>query len=297
MTINPLVSIVIPCYNHENFVQDTIQSIIDQTYENIELIVIDDGSQDNSVTKIQQMIEHCKQRFVRFEFRDRPNKGLSATLNEAVEWCKGEYFSAIASDDIMIDKKTAIQVNLLNENQHITAVFGGAIVIDKNNNKIDTLLYENREYNFENIILHQHILPAPTQMIRMKVLEKIGGYKSELIIEDWYMWLKLSQFGNILYVKEIFSLYRQHDSNISNNVMKMRQGRLDVLDYFKDSEHYREAINNVRWINANEKYSGNKKYQFGYFKETFTLKPFKVSNMFFKYAVRIIKNKIRSFYK
>ena len=297
MNKSHLVSIIIPCYNHEIFVKDTIQSVIDQTYQNIELIIIDDGSIDKSTCKIQEMTHLCEQRFVRFEFRTRPNKGLSATLNEAVEWCKGEYFSAIASDDIMLDKKTAIQVNILNENQHITAVFGGAIIIDKNNNKIDTLLYENREYNFENIILHQHILPAPTQMIRMKVLEKIGGYKSYLIIEDWYMWLKLSQFGNILYVKEIFSLYRQHDSNISNNVMKMRQGRLDVLDYFKDSEHYRQAINNVRWINANEKYSGNKKYQFGYFKETFTLKPFKVSNMFFKYAVRIIKNKIRSFYK
>ena len=101
----PLVSVVIACYNHENFVQDCVQSIIDQTYENIELIIIDDGSKDGSVEKIQEMIPACKQRFVRFEFRYRPNKGLSATLNEALEWCEGTYFSPIASDDILLIKK------------------------------------------------------------------------------------------------------------------------------------------------------------------------------------------------
>ena len=95
---NPLVSVVIPCYNHEKFVQDCIQSVIDQTYPNIELIIIDDGSKDGSVEKIQEMIVACEQRFTRFEFRHRQNKGLSATLNEALEWCNGVYLSAIASD-------------------------------------------------------------------------------------------------------------------------------------------------------------------------------------------------------
>jgi len=81
----PLVSVVIACYNHEFFVQDSIQSVIDQTYQNIELIIIDDGSKDGSVKKIQEMIPNCQQRFIRFEFRHRLNKGLSATLNEALE--------------------------------------------------------------------------------------------------------------------------------------------------------------------------------------------------------------------
>ena len=101
----PLVSVAIPCYNHERFVQDSIQSIIDQTYQNIELIIIDDGSRDGSVEKIKEMIPACQERFVRFEFRHRPNKGLSATLNEALEWCEGKYFSALASDDIVLKNK------------------------------------------------------------------------------------------------------------------------------------------------------------------------------------------------
>lgn len=70
----PLVSVVIPCYSHGNFVQDCIQSVISQTYQNIELIIIDDGSKDNSISKIEEMIEKCEKRFVRFEFRHRQIK-------------------------------------------------------------------------------------------------------------------------------------------------------------------------------------------------------------------------------
>ena len=69
MTTTPLVTIAIPCYNHEQYVQDSIQSIIDQSYSNIELIIIDDGSKDNSVLKIQELISICTNRFSRFEFR------------------------------------------------------------------------------------------------------------------------------------------------------------------------------------------------------------------------------------
>ena len=113
----PLVSVVIPCYNHENFVQDCIKSVIDQTYENIELIIIDDGSKDGSVQKIQEMSAACQKRFTRFEFRYRPNKGLSETLNEALEWCEGLYLSPIASDDQMLKQKIQLQVNFLEKNK------------------------------------------------------------------------------------------------------------------------------------------------------------------------------------
>lgn len=254
----PLVSVVIPCYNHEEFVQDAIQSVIDQDYKNIELIIIDDGSQDSSVLKIQEMMESCKKRFGRFEFRSRTNIGLSATLNEALEWCEGTYFSAIASDDIMLPKKTEIQVDFLEKNIDYVAVFGGVKIINNNKEIINEQLNKDKQYSFKEIIMHEHDLPAPTQMIRLITIKKVGGYDSRLFIEDWYMWLKLSEKGNIFYISEVFALYRQHDNNISHNLQEMHQGRFKVIECFKDYLHYDDAVKNVKWINSNENFVLNK---------------------------------------
>lgn len=248
----PLVSVVIPCYNHENFVQDCIQSVIDQTYQNIELIVIDDGSKDSSVMKIQEMVAKCKTRFTRFEFRNRQNKGLSPTLNEALEWCEGEYYSAIASDDMMLPEKIIIQINYMIKNKKCNALFGGYKLIDNFNFVISDQKKENKIYSFNEIFLHQHDLPAPTQLIRMDSLKSIGGYNAEVIIEDWYMWLKLSKIGEIHYISEYLSLYRYHLDNLSRKVEIMNIGRNQVLDEYKCEKLYFLAKKEIDWIYLRE---------------------------------------------
>jgi len=97
---NPLVSVIIPCYNHERYVQETILSIINQTYKNIELLIIDDGSSDSSYDKIREMEEQCNRRFIRFETKRQENKGLIETLNSLINMSSGEYVFPIASDDV-----------------------------------------------------------------------------------------------------------------------------------------------------------------------------------------------------
>ena len=140
----PLVSVVIPCYNHEQFVQDCIQSVIDQTYENIELIIIDDGSKDNSIQKIQEKITVCEKRFVNFKFIYRKNKGLCATLNEAILLCSGKYLSLIASDDQMLPEKTSIQVEYMNSDSNIIAHMGGVYWIDEDSKIIKKISAKNK---------------------------------------------------------------------------------------------------------------------------------------------------------
>ena len=256
---SPLVSVVIPCYNHQQFVHDSIQSVINQSYENIELIIIDDGSKDDSVVKIREMVESCANRFVRFEFRSRPNKGLSATLNEALEWCQGKYYSAIASDDQMLIRKIEIQVGYLESNDETVAVFGGVRLIDENNIELGEWLTEEQTCSFEEIIMHEHKLYAPTQMLRLDVVKGVDGYNSNVFIEDWYMWLKLSQNGKIACISDVLALYRNHDNNSSNNFEKMHQGRIDVLDFFKEHLLYKRALKNIIWINSLELFIADRK--------------------------------------
>lgn len=246
----PLVSIIIPCYNHERFVQDCIQSVINQNYGNIELIIIDDGSKDNSVKAVEELITECENRFTRFEFRSRPNKGLSATLNEGLEWIEGKYVSCIASDDMLIAHKTAVQVNYLERNPNAVATFGGVKYININNEITGANYPLKRTYSFRDIILHEHNILAPTQMLRTKTIRDVGGYKDGILIEDWYMWLKLSSVGEIHCQRKILSLYRKHSNNTTKNIELMHKGRLHVLEHFKSSEYYLLALNQLKWIYA-----------------------------------------------
>ncbi|TKK08574.1 glycosyl transferase family 2 [Pseudomonas fluorescens] len=241
-----LVSIVIPCYNHEDYIQDSIMSVVNQCYENIELIVIDDGSKDASVEKIKELIHICKGRFKRFEFRARENIGLCATLNEAIDWCQGEYYAAIASDDILKPGKTALQVEYLDQHPSCVAVFGSVETISGDGTLLRSSVHSPRKYEFDDIFFHRHSLPAPTQMIRLKSLVETGGYPEGLAIEDWYMWLKLSISGATLdNLGVVVTAYRRHTGNMSGQIGKMEKGRYAILEMFKLSPGYRRAYANA----------------------------------------------------
>lgn len=254
----PLVSILIPCYNHESFVKDCIQSVIEQDYENIELLIIDDGSTDNSVEVIKKMIPVCQSRFKRFEFINRPNKGLCATLNEALKWCSGKYFAAIASDDILVKNKTTIQVQFLENNRNIIASFGSIQAIDSNSIKLKPSIAPNRLYTFKDVILKNGAIYSPTQMIRTHVIKEVGGYPENILIEDWYMWLKLSQLGYLHSSDKIFAFYRRHSSNTSSRIPEIQEARFQILELFKDSEFYEEGLKRLKWFNQLELFVSDK---------------------------------------
>ena len=239
---SPLVSVIIPCYNHQAYIQDSIQSILDQTYANIELIVIDDGSKDQSVTKIEEMLEQCKTRFEHVYFNTRANKGLCATLNEALQLCKGKYVSIIASDDKMLPQKTQIQVEYLESNPSVVGVFGGIELIDKNNQITEQRVSEKTEYGFNDIILNHHDLPTLTQMFHLDAIREAGGYDESIKVEDWYMLLKLSKNQKkLVYIPTVLCQYRIHDESFSQDGLKMALEMKKVIAPYKNEKVYIDA--------------------------------------------------------
>lgn len=283
---SPLVSVVIPCYNHEKFIKDSIQSVIDQTYNNMELIIIDDGSKDSSVIKIQEMIEACKERFVRFEFRHRANSGLSATLNEALEWCQGKYFSALASDDQMLDNKTKIQVKYLEKHDDVQAVMSSVNWIDSDNEIISERKIPYQEYDFEDIFLSKQSLYACTQISRLESLVSVGGYKVGCVIEDWYMWLKLSELGRIARLEDTLVNYRLHDDNTIKKGEIIYNGMIEVADEYKRHPLYLKAIKQIVWVRVAAIIINDKSKGWRYFKETFEADKMVVFNKNFYRCVR-----------
>jgi alpha-1,3-rhamnosyltransferase len=239
---NPLVSVVIPCYNHQDYIKECIQSIINQDYNNIELLIIDDGSTDKSAKVIKEMSDICRERFIRFEFISRANIGLCNTLNQALSWCEGEYFSAVASDDVWLPFKIKKQVKYLETHLEVVAVFGGIVLIDEDSKTIRKI-QKSGSFEFKDILLNKYFLPTPTALIRSAELKAIG-YDPTIKVEDWNMWLKISKPNKVKLVslKDIFAKYRQHQDNMSGNAEMMHTEGLKILAQFSDDVDYKQAI-------------------------------------------------------
>ena len=234
-----LVSVLIPAYNHKDYIQETIRSIISQTYKNIELIVIDDGSKDTTWKKINELKEECENRFTKVFFKTKPNGGTCETLNMLLEEAKGEYIYIIASDDIAKPQAIEKEVVFLENNPEYVLVVGDNELIDANSNRIgwtdnqeiaplstasfttfgDFLNFRYKEFNLKSDNFGKYytfvtINNVPNgYLTRAKAIKSFGGFVKEAPLEDLYMHLQLSKLGKYKYLDEILFSYRWHDNN------------------------------------------------------------------------------------
>lgn len=197
------------------------------------------------------------------------------------------FFSALASDDIILSHKTSAQVDYLKNNNECLGVFGKCHVFgSKKTPKYTNLLKKKvRQYKFNDIYLHKHNLPAPTQFLRAEVLKNIGGYNPEVILEDWYMWLAMTK-GRTLHlaqIDQVFSHYRKHLGNTSANIDLMHAGRLEVINIFKENGNYKLACSNCFLTAAITLISTSKKKSLGFFLKGITYYPLSL------FQVRVLK--------
>ena len=125
----PLVSIIVPSYNHEKYVIQTLESILEDTYPNKEILIIDDGSSDNSIEIIKKWIEKNKNKINIF-FRHRNNKGICATFNELIDLANGKYILPLPSDDLLFNNTIGERVEILEQNPSKLVLISDAHVID-----------------------------------------------------------------------------------------------------------------------------------------------------------------------
>jgi len=261
----PLVSMVIASFNHAQYVRASIRSVTEQDYDNIELIVIDDGSTDNSIARIEEMIPECQARFRRFEFRARPNKGLTETLNEGLAWARGPYFACLASDDVLFPQKTSTLVSEIQAAPDLAGVFGGCVLIDSAGQIVGTQRPRAVVYCFADILASNHWIVASCQLLRRDAVLQAGGYPRGLNIEDWYMWLKLTEHGaGLKVVPDVLVQYRQHETNLSRDAKKMLEARKMILDRFTDHAGIQFAKGKVFLAAAIDFSRSSKPESFGY---------------------------------
>ncbi len=227
----PLVSVIVPCYNHEAFVAECILSVLNQSYPNLQLIVIDDGSKDKSVAIIRNL-----QKTNPFIFEHQQNMGLSATLNKAIsQYASGKYIAIIASDDVWHIDKIKLQVEFMEQHPDFGMCCTKAVFIDEHSaitGVLNPKLF-TRKYGFNEIALGKSFVPALTAMVKREVYDSVGLFDTALLIEDLDMWLRIADKYPVGFVNIVTAYYRQHSTNTSSRLVDMAEARFQILDKWK----------------------------------------------------------------
>lgn len=245
----PLVTVIIASYNHAPYIEECIRSVLEQSYPNIELLVIDDGSRDDSVQRIQRLQEQHV-----FDFRVQQNQGLTTTLNQAIARSKGEFIVPFGSDDIMLPERIAKQVAHMIDKPEVGICAGNIELIDSEGGLYPER-HQGREIafrrmDFEDVFLERKPYPpAPTLMFRREALEKVGGFDPEIRLEDLLIELKITRAGFFIdCLGEVLAKYRKHATNTSKNHRFM----IDCIlrTYAKFSDHPEYARVRYRFLNS-----------------------------------------------
>lgn len=241
---NPLVSVIIPAYNHEKYILAALESVVNQSYKNIQLIVINDGSKDRTASIIQSFVMLHPDRDI--VFIDKDNEGVSKTLNLGLSKAEGCYVAFLASDDVWKLDKIEKQVRFLELHPEIGMVFTDANFLHKDNvvkskwseykpelRKLFTNGIQNKNLYIE-LMIHT-VIPASTAMVRISCLKRIGGFDPNLAIEDDDLWWRIAREFPIGYLNESLAFYREHTTNISKNSLYMLKWYISAL-----RKHFRE---------------------------------------------------------
>ncbi|OPJ54847.1 glycosyltransferase [Clostridium oryzae] len=245
MISNSRVSVIMPVYNNEKYLCESIESILNQTYKNFEFIVIDDGSSDDS----HKIINGYASRDNRIIVISREHKGLVYSLNEGINMASGKYVARMDADDISMPARLEKQVNYLDKNKS-TDILGTFIEAfgDVDDNEKNTC---NRAFNFqideENIVeisLKGTPIAHPSVMFRSDCIRSLGGY-DELYkyTEDYELWIRALNYGyQIKNIQEKLLKYRIH--NGSKSVLDSKNKERDN-EIIKCKLKYVTFINNV----------------------------------------------------
>lgn len=237
----PLVSVIMPCYNHEAYVGAAIESILNQTYENIELIVLDNGSTDNSLMIIKQY-ENQIDKILHFDKNDLP-----MATHELLKESTGEYIAFMTSDDYWKEEKLEKQMKVFTENKKLKACFTWTMQVDEQLNTSKNLVQFNVNNRsrfdwLEMMITGNNYFAYPSAVVKKE------DYEEELLVSgpfwqlgDKYLWLRMLMRGEVYVVEEPLVFFRWHKGphentstpNMENSIRNMNEDMFLVNEVFR----------------------------------------------------------------
>jgi glycosyltransferase involved in cell wall biosynthesis len=217
----PRVSVLLPVYNNEAYLRPAVESILSQSFQDFELLVLDDGSSDRSLEILQSYLPRLK-------ITSRENRGFRTTLNELISMASGEYLARMDADDISEPDRLKKQVKFLDENPDHVIVGGGLLRINCNGLPIGYMSFpiSHEEIDAANLIGHTSI-SHPAAMIRRSTMVSIGGYRDFPYAEDLDLWLRLAEVGKLANLPLPVLNYRIHAGSAS---VKNQQVQVDAME-------------------------------------------------------------------
>ena len=221
----PKVSVIIPTYNREEFITETINSVLNQTYKDFEIIVIDDGSTDNTKQKLERFGSKIK-------LIEQKNSERAVARNNGVKNSSGEYIAFLDSDDIWIENKLEKQIELLDSKSDAILTYGQCLRINEHGQKIKTAKRQLKGFSgdvFENLLMRNFVV-SPTPVIKREYFEKTIGFQTKYIpYEDWEFWLRFSLLGKFYFLNTPSAYYRIHKNQSVKLVLAEKIENVTIL--------------------------------------------------------------------
>jgi alpha-1,3-rhamnosyltransferase len=253
MSNEPLASICVPSYNHAQYLPATLDSALAQTYPNIEIIVLDDGSKDESLAIARDYEARFPEKIKVYTHPNAANLGISRTVNAAFSHSKGKYWMGLPSDDILYPDKIEKQVAFLEKNPELGFVYCYIDFIDSEGKPIPGTLGKDitgDEDPLKAMIL-DNFIPGMAVLARRETIARVGDHDADLIYSDWDFWVRLFSISKGGFIPESLIGYRVHTYNTSVGVPRptqigyIRDFYLKLLHHVDNGllgEAYRELI-------------------------------------------------------
>ncbi|KKQ97176.1 MAG: hypothetical protein UT22_C0016G0010 [Parcubacteria group bacterium GW2011_GWC2_39_11] len=245
--MKPLVSIIISTCNRVDYLKKAINSALWQTYKDIELIIVDNGSTDGTFEFISELIKKDS----RIKFIDNKSHPFSrgGASNKGINFAAGKYIARLDDDDYWADqKKIEKQISFLENHLDYVLVGGGMIGIDKSGKELFRRFDPEKDEDIRRIIIFDNFFPHGTVVFRKEACEKVGRYKEHsnepLFPEDWDLWLKLGRVGKFYNFQEYFLYYLRAGQNTfrQNSIQNLIINNRIRKKYRKDYPGYRKAF-------------------------------------------------------
>lgn len=250
MQESPVVSVIIPIYNSEQYLADTLDSVFNQTLQNFEIVAVDDGSPDNSAAVIKT---YQKKYPGKIKYIKQENKGIAGARNTGIKNAKGEYIAFLDADDQWYPMRLQLAVELFEQNPEVALVHSNCDIMLPDGKVVPLKRTDDPAPEgmiFDKLVLRQATISCLSATFRRAVCSEIGYLDENRIcmgVDDRDYWIRIAKNHPVGFISERLAMWRCHDNNYSSNIDKMFQGRFYVhkklsLETFADRKLFLKGL-------------------------------------------------------